>query len=70
MKNIFDKVALKNLRVKNRLVRSATWEGIAEIDGSIGDDTYEIYRELARAASARLLPALPAFRRTIFISAA
>ena len=48
MKNIFDKVALKNLRVKNRLVRSATWEGIAEIDGSIGDDTYEIYRELAR----------------------
>lgn len=29
MKNIFDEIALKNLRVKNRLVRSATWEGIA-----------------------------------------
>ncbi|MBQ4419598.1 MAG: NADH:flavin oxidoreductase, partial [Synergistaceae bacterium] len=33
--------------VKNRLVRSATWEGIAGPDGSIGGDTYEIYDELA-----------------------
>lgn len=47
MKNIFDAVELKNLRLKNRLIRSATWEGIAAPDGSIGDDTYEIYRELA-----------------------
>jgi len=36
------------LRLKNRLIRSATWEGIADIDGSIGEDTYEIYRELAK----------------------
>ena len=48
MKNLFEAVELNNLRVKNRLVRSATWEGIAEYDGSIGDDTYEIYRELAK----------------------
>ena len=47
MKNIFDAVELKNLHLKNRLVRSATWEGLAAIDGSISDDTYEIYRELA-----------------------
>ena len=48
MKNIFEAVALKNLHLKNRLVRSATWEGIADVDGGLGDDTYEIYRELAR----------------------
>ena len=48
MKNIFEAVELNNLQVKNRLVRSATWEGIAAPDGSIGDDTYEIYRELAK----------------------
>ena len=48
MKNIFDAVEVRNMRVKNRLVRSATWEGIAEVDGSISDDTYKIYRELAR----------------------
>lgn len=48
MKKIFEAVELNNLRVKNRLVRSATWEGIAALDGSISDDTYEIYRELAK----------------------
>ena len=47
MKNIFDAVELKNLSLKNRLVRSATWEGLAALDGSISDDTYKIYHELA-----------------------
>ena len=48
MKNIFDTVEIKNLHLKNRLIRSATWEGIADFDGSISDDTYEIYHELAK----------------------
>lgn len=48
MKRLFDKVKAHNFSVKNRLVRSATWEGIAELDGSISEDTYEIYRELAK----------------------
>jgi len=48
MKNLFDAVEMKNLHLKNRLVRSATWEGIADFDGSIGENTYEIYRELAK----------------------
>ncbi|MBR2209815.1 MAG: NADH:flavin oxidoreductase [Synergistaceae bacterium] len=48
MKNIFDKIKLNNLSAKNRLVRSATWEGIANLDGSISEDTYKIYDELAR----------------------
>lgn len=47
MKNIFDAVELNNLHLKNRLVRSATWEALAAQDGSISDDTYEIYHELA-----------------------
>ena len=47
MKNLFDAVEMNNLHVKNRLIRSATWEGIAEYDGSIGENTYEIYHELA-----------------------
>ena len=29
MKNIFEQVKLRNLTVKNRLMRSATWEGVA-----------------------------------------
>ena len=48
MKNLFDAVELNNLHLKNRLVRSATWEGIADFDGSIDENTYKIYRELAK----------------------
>ena len=35
------------MTTKNRLIRSATWEGIVSFDGSITDEAYEIYRELA-----------------------
>ena len=48
MKTIFESVELKNLSLKNRLVRSATWEGIAAKDGGILENAYEIYRELAK----------------------
>lgn len=48
MKTFFEAVDLNNLHLKNRLVRSATWEGIADFDGSIGENTYEIYLELAK----------------------
>ena len=47
MKKIFEPVEMKNLTARNRLVRSATWEGIAKPDGSIPDEAYDIYGELA-----------------------
>lgn len=48
MKHIFEPVKMNNIDMKNRLVRSATWEGIANPDGSITDEAYEIYEELAK----------------------
>ncbi len=45
MKTLFDKVILNHITLKNRLVRSATWEAVAAQDGSIGNTAYEIYRE-------------------------
>ena len=48
MKKIFESAQLGGLKVKNRLLRSATWEGIANPDGSLTDEAYEIYDELAR----------------------
>ena len=48
MKKLFDAVNLKNLHLKNCVIHSATWEALAEDDGSIGDNTYNIYRELAK----------------------
>lgn len=47
MKRIFEPAELGGLRLKNRLVRSATWEGVAAPDGGIADVAYEIYDELA-----------------------
>ena len=48
MKHIFEPVKMNHIEMKNRLVRSATWEGIANPDGSITEDAYEIYKELAK----------------------
>jgi len=47
MKSVFDTISLRNLQLPNRLVRSATWEALATRDGSIDEQTYQIYRELA-----------------------
>ena len=48
MKKIFEEKQLKNMTLKNRLIRSATWEGIAALNGSIDERSYEIYEELAK----------------------
>lgn len=48
MKHIFEPVKLNHIELKNRLVRSATWEGIANPDGSVTNEAYEIYDELAK----------------------
>lgn len=47
-REIFEPVEVGGLHLKNRLVRSATWEGVAAPDGGIGDVAYGIYDELAR----------------------
>ena len=48
MKNIFEPVNLNHLTLNNRLVRSATWEGVAAPDGGIPAEGYAIYGELAK----------------------
>lgn len=45
---IFENASLGKINLKNRLIRSATWENLAEIDGSIDEKTYKIYDELAK----------------------
>lgn len=48
MKKVFEETKLGNLTLKNRLIRSATWEGIALPDGGVTETAYEIYAELAK----------------------
>ena len=48
MKRLFDPIQFNHLKAKNRLVRSATWEGVAGPDGSLPREAYAIYEELAK----------------------
>lgn len=48
MKKIFEKVDLGGLTLKNRLIRSATWEGMADRDGHMPEKLYQIYDALAK----------------------
>ncbi|MBQ8667892.1 MAG: NADH:flavin oxidoreductase [Lachnospiraceae bacterium] len=48
MKRIFEPVKMNYIELSNRLVRSATWEGIANPDGSVTEEAYDIYAELAK----------------------
>lgn len=46
-RNIFDETSIGNMKIKNRLFRSATWVGLAKQDGSLTKELCEIYRQLA-----------------------
>ena len=48
MKRVFEPVKMNHMELSNRLVRSATWEGIASPDGSVTEEAYDIYEELAK----------------------
>jgi 2,4-dienoyl-CoA reductase-like NADH-dependent reductase (Old Yellow Enzyme family) len=43
MSNQFEKSLIKSLELKNRAVRSATWEGAGDRKGYITDRVVEIY---------------------------
>ncbi|QOR36471.1 NADH:flavin oxidoreductase [Clostridium sp. 'deep sea'] len=47
MKTLFDKTSFNSLELKNRLVRSATWERMANEDGTVNDSLVNVYKELA-----------------------
>lgn len=47
MNTLFEAAALNHLTVKNRLFRSATWDGLVNGDGTLTEEIYGIYEELA-----------------------
>ncbi len=48
MKTLFDKTIIKNMELKNRFIRSATQELMAEEDGHLNGRLYELYENLAK----------------------
>jgi 2,4-dienoyl-CoA reductase-like NADH-dependent reductase (Old Yellow Enzyme family) len=47
MINIFDPVSLGSVTLRNRFVRSATWEGMADSQGYVTDELIDLMRRLA-----------------------
>jgi 2,4-dienoyl-CoA reductase-like NADH-dependent reductase (Old Yellow Enzyme family) len=48
MKTIFDETTIANLTIKNRVAAAAVGRNLADIDGHITDELYDIYQELAQ----------------------
>ena len=48
MKSLFDNATMGKLSLKNRFVRSATYERRAKDDGHLNDEIYNIYESLAK----------------------
>lgn len=48
MKRIFESASLGKLTLENRLIRSATWEGLADAAGHMPGELYQVYEGLAK----------------------
>ena len=54
MKTLFDETIIGNIRLKNRFVRSATGENLADPEGHIPEDLLDIYQGLAKGGTCLL----------------
>lgn len=58
MKTLFERTEIQNLKMKNRIFRSATWDGLAAPDGTLNDEIYAIYRELVEGGVGTIVTGL------------
>jgi len=47
MNSLFEQTTINGMALQNRLVRSATWEGMCDTEGRPGEKIISLYRELA-----------------------
>lgn len=48
MKNLFNATTIKNMKLKNRFFKGASWEGLATEDSHMTDELFQVYEELAK----------------------
>ncbi len=58
MPALFDQTQIKGMELKNRLVRSATGEGMADKDGFPTDDHFDLYKRLAQGGVGLIITGL------------
>ena len=55
MKDLFDQTTINGMTLRNRLVRSATWEGMCEQDGRPTEKLNNLYRDLAQGGTGLII---------------
>lgn len=55
MKTLFDKTYFKNMNLKNRFIRSATWENLANYDGHMNKNILKVYKDLAQGGTGLII---------------
>lgn len=56
MATLFEEAKIKDLVLRNRTIRSATYEGMADREGHVTDRMINLYRELAAGGAALIFP--------------
>jgi len=55
MRKIFEAAKINRLDVKNRLVRSATWENMADDKGHMTEQLFKVYEKLTRGGTGLII---------------
>ena len=58
MKSLFDTTELAGMTLKNRFIRSATYDGLSDEKGHITKKTYELYENLAKGGVGTIITGL------------
>jgi 2,4-dienoyl-CoA reductase-like NADH-dependent reductase (Old Yellow Enzyme family) len=55
MKKLFDKTKISKMELKNRFIRSATWEELADEKGHLTDELMNLYEDLAKGGVSTII---------------
>ncbi len=55
MKNLFDKTTINGMNLKNRFIKAAVWEELADYKGHMTDELFKIYMEIAKGGAGTIL---------------
>lgn len=58
MKSLFDQTSLAGMRLKNRFVRSATYDGFADKSGHMTEELFQVYEDLAKGGVGTIITGL------------
>lgn len=58
MKSLFDQTNLAGMKLKNRFIRSATYEGLADERGHMTEEFFQVYENLARGGVGTIITGL------------